>query len=339
MATSRAFAYNTGSGITGTDQVGNLAISVDQLDYSASPGGVTWWEGPDEEPGYIITRPVAGMNQPTPVSGVTAGVAFRRSTSLTDSSFIELANNFTGNVHNFTNAATASAWLTANGYWNSYSPPVLPAVLSLDAGNPTSYPGTGTTWTDLIGGKVFNLINGPGYDPGNGGKIYFHAPSGQYADCSASLPSLSTFTVSVWIYWDGVNSGGLPCIITEIYTGGALNYMLGAPQGVTAQGGYFNGGFQVSPQFTLTANAWSQIVLTCDAGQIVKIHVNNTLISTTPTSGVQPSSSNSGIRLMRRWDNAEFFGGYLATLDIYNTALTDSQVNTIFNSTKSRFGL
>jgi hypothetical protein len=42
---------------------------------------------------------------------------------------------------------------------------------------------------------------------------------------------------------------------------------------------------------------------------------------------------------MRRWDNAEFFGGYLATLDIYNTALTDSQVNTIFNSTKSRFGL
>ena len=34
-------------------------------------------------------------------------------------------------------------------------------VLSLDAGNPASYPGSGTTWTDTIGSMPFTLVNGP----------------------------------------------------------------------------------------------------------------------------------------------------------------------------------
>ena len=34
-------------------------------------------------------------------------------------------------------------------------------VLSLDAGNSASYPGTGTVWTDLVAGRTFDLYNGP----------------------------------------------------------------------------------------------------------------------------------------------------------------------------------
>ena len=56
MATSRPFAYNAGSPIIGTDQVGDLAIGVDSLDYTLSPGGVDWWIGPDEDLGYTICR-------------------------------------------------------------------------------------------------------------------------------------------------------------------------------------------------------------------------------------------------------------------------------------------
>ena len=218
---------------------------------------------------------------------------------------------------------------------NSYITPVL----YLDAGNVASYPGTGTVWTDLVGGKQFNLINGPTYDSGNGGKINFVATTGQYAECSTSLTSLPEFTTSVWHYWDGTNTGSLPCILTEVYTGGTINYFLGSVQGVVAQSGYFNGGFQVSPQFTLVANNWYNIVTTCDASQVVKVYINNTLLSTTSTTGSQPSSSNSGIRLMRRWDNAEFWGGYLATVQIYDKALDSVQVSSIWNATKSRYGL
>lgn len=54
MATTRPFAYNTGSSINGTDQIGDLAIGVDPEDYSKNPGGVKWWNGPDEDLGYVI---------------------------------------------------------------------------------------------------------------------------------------------------------------------------------------------------------------------------------------------------------------------------------------------
>jgi len=332
MATT-PLAYNPSlSPIAGTTQVGTLAVGATEQDYSIEPGGVTWWMGPEESTKYVIAVPVSGNTQPTPISGVTASVGFYQSTDLTDNSFIELTNSVFNQT--FSSATEASIWLTNNGYWNSYITPVL----YLDAGNPASYPGTGATWTDLIGGKVFNLINGPTYDSGNGGYINFSASTGQYANCSTSLTSLPTFTTSVWQNWSGVNTGEFPCILTEVYTGGAINYVLGNPQGAIAQGGYFNGGFQLSPQFTLNVNTWYNIVTTCDSNQVVKIYLNNVLISTTSTTGAQPSSSNSGIRLMRRWDFAEYWGGYLSTVGIFNKALTPGQISQIYESTKSRYG-
>ena len=47
-------------------------------------------------------------------------------------------------------------------------------ALTLDAGNPLSYPGTGTIWTDLSGNNNNGtLINGLTFDSGNGGSIVF----------------------------------------------------------------------------------------------------------------------------------------------------------------------
>jgi hypothetical protein len=334
MAITTPLAYNPSlSPISGTDQVGTLAVGITEQDYSTDPGGVKWWMGANEENGYVIAVPVSGNTQPTPISGVTASVGFYRSTGLTDTSFVQLTNNQFN--QNFSSATDASIWLTNNGYWNSYPAPVL----YLDAGNAASYPGTGTVWTDLIGGKQFNLLNGPGYDPGNGGKFYFYAPGNQYANCSTSLTSLPTFTTVIWHYWDGVNTGSLPCILTENYVGGSLNFTIGAPSGVVAQGGYFNGNFQLSPQFTLSANTWYQIVVSCDSNQVVRVYLNNTLLSSTSTSGPQPSSSNAGIVLMKRWDGLECWGGYLSTVGIYDKALTPGQISGIYNATKSRYGL
>ena len=211
-------------------------------------------------------------------------------------------------------------------------------VLSLDAGNPASYPSYGTIWTDTVGGKVFNLMNGPSYDYGYWGSLLFYAPGNQYATCGTSLPSLPQFTTAIWHNWDNQNTGGNPCILSEIYSG-TINYFVGNLQGVVAQGGYFNGGFQISPQFTLNPGLWYQIVTTCDANQVVSIYLNGTLISSTPTTGDKPTSSGAGINLMRRWDNPEFWGGYLSTVDIYDGALSSSRISSIFNSTKSRYGL
>ena len=46
-------------------------------------------------------------------------------------------------------------------------------VLCLDAANRRSYPGTGTTWSDLAESNNGTLTNGPTFDAGNGGSIVF----------------------------------------------------------------------------------------------------------------------------------------------------------------------
>ena len=70
MSTTRPFSYNTGSPIDGTIQVGNLAIGYPTTGYT----GTEWWNGPDEELGYVIAQPVSGDTQPTPVfSGAPSG--------------------------------------------------------------------------------------------------------------------------------------------------------------------------------------------------------------------------------------------------------------------------
>ncbi len=89
MPTSRPFAYNTGSVISGTQQFGSLAVGTPTSGVTGSP---QWWNGPDEDLGYVIAQSVSGNTQPTPVSGVTASVGFFRSTSLTESSFIQISD-------------------------------------------------------------------------------------------------------------------------------------------------------------------------------------------------------------------------------------------------------
>lgn len=59
----------------------------------------------------------------------------------------------------------------------SYNPPIVTdgLVLCLDAANKRSYPGTGTTWSDLAGANDGTLTNSPTFSSDNSGKIIFDA--------------------------------------------------------------------------------------------------------------------------------------------------------------------
>lgn len=121
MAFARPFAFNTGTTIPGTIQIGNLAVGVDDVDYSEQPGGVQWWNGPDEELGYIIAHETPSGTQPNPLS-IPAYVGFWRS-ELNDESFISLSQ-YVSSVHGtpqtFLSGDDAKTWLNINGYWTSY---------------------------------------------------------------------------------------------------------------------------------------------------------------------------------------------------------------------------
>jgi hypothetical protein len=81
----------------------------------------------------------------------------------------------------------------------SYNPRTITdgLVLCLDAANPKSYPGSGTTWTDLSGrGNNGTLTNGPTYSSSNGGSIVFDGVD-DYVNFSFVNPFAET--VIVWV--------------------------------------------------------------------------------------------------------------------------------------------
>lgn len=69
-------------------------------------------------------------------------------------------------------------------------------ILYLDAGNPNSYSGSGTTFTDLSGrGNHHTIVNSPTF---SGGKFTFNNTSMGFTKASALTGVTSTCTVVLW---------------------------------------------------------------------------------------------------------------------------------------------
>lgn len=336
-------AFTNGSPISGFKNVGKIAIDINPGlgDYSLGNfvGGVS---GSYDSIGYVIISDTttAGVVGRT-TGGNTTGPApadtptFWVSATKDDAGFLSLFNRLPvrANLVAFTDPFEASAWLRMNGYWTNYVTPVL----SLDAGNYIN-----GNWIDSIGGKQFTLYNSPTLGSNNGGYFNFSATSSQYAECSTSLPDLSQWSIGVWHYYTGTNVGSGACIVTEHYTGGNINFSLGDNYNAgLLSSGFFDGAWRNSGQngaYTLTPNNWYYIVGTYD-GYTLNLYINNSSsVGYVSYVGI-PLSSQSGIRLMSRWDNNSYWGGKLAKVDIYDGALSTTQIDSIWNSNKSRFGL
>jgi hypothetical protein len=115
MATSsvtRPIAYNASQiEIEGTTNVGYLCIGVDPLDYSSAPGGLNWVMGADEDMTTIIARPDHSELRPR----------FWKAYSFLD--LANYVNRLESGAGDFTDEATAKAWLNGAGYWTSYGEP------------------------------------------------------------------------------------------------------------------------------------------------------------------------------------------------------------------------
>ena len=116
MSTSRPFAYNPSqTSIPGIDLFGYLSVGPTG---SGKITGLTTWNGPNEDLGYIIAKVVPGNTQPTPIAGVSASVGFYRSSTFSEAAFLYIVNR--GLHLNYSVGTDASYYLLNNGYWTNY---------------------------------------------------------------------------------------------------------------------------------------------------------------------------------------------------------------------------
>ena len=217
-------------------------------------------------------------------------------------------------------------------------------VLALDAANSKSYPGSGTTWTDLTGlGNTGTLTNGPTYSSANGGSIVFDG-SNDGIQLPGTNFSLNTMTISAWNYSSNYNQNGF---IFEKTTNGSVN---------TQYSLFYNGDntiyyrtYGISPTGDLTANTttagivnnqWNNIVATFD-GTNKRIYVNGVLAATSVTLSGTVTQNTTGAAYIGIYGNfAGYpFNGRIAQTQIYNKALTAAEIKQNFNATRARYSI
>lgn len=210
-------------------------------------------------------------------------------------------------------------------------PPVQ--IMSLDG---SSYGGSGATWTDSIGSKAFTLQNSPTWSSTNGGQFTFAAASSQYAtlDEGAGFSTLPSWSVQSVFKLNSIPTSGAPCIITEYWQRSGqtkINFAQGCLNAVpNLQGGFFdqnNGYWNVSNAVeSPLIDTWYDIVTTYyGPSHTLKQYVNGIFWGSTYCPGT-PESSNPGIVIAKRWDNADYMDCTIKTINIWNGALTNSEV-------------
>ena len=218
---------------------------------------------------------------------------------------------------------------------NAYVPIVKDdLVLHLDAGYNKSYSGSGTTWYDLSGKGNNGTINGAGYINTNSGVLTFDGTDDIVTVLGGgSLNISSTITVMVWVYYIS-GSGRIFQKDGPIYT---RCWEIGGYEGAfRMEMWHSNGQATIGYGSPLAINGWTHLALTFD-GTNIKMYQNSTLVSTINFPGDIRTDANTPIILGGYW-GGEYFNGRISNAQIYNRALTATEVTQNFNALRNRFG-
>jgi hypothetical protein len=218
-------------------------------------------------------------------------------------------------------------------------------VLCLDAGNTKSYPGSGTTWTDLSGnGNTGTLTNGPTYSSTNGGSIVFDGSNDWFSTSLSSIGDANTsFTWGGFVKVNASTTSNF--FLFGNYTENSTNpfFTIAFNNSGTNTFVWFRdstGGTEVQgTSKSLSLNNWYYIIGVRDASaNQVKLYVNGVLESTNTFSGsfsVKSSTNNfGGLRHLTNYLNAN-----VSSVVVYNRALTAAEIQQNFNALRGRFSI
>lgn len=234
----------------------------------------------------------------------------------------------------------------------------------LDPANSSSYPGSGTLWTNLVSGQSaynFGLSNSPvASNVVNNGttnqSISFNGTN-QYATPNTSLLTAVQSnnwaeTREYWVYWRGVAG----CLTMESGANTPDTNWFDAQAAMSSnvlaysvwQENVVMTAYPVYSSFT--SNTWNHVIWQHNKATNtlmayvngVRTYSNNTVTRTTPDSiaGIQfytvlcaGSTTNFG------YGSGSYLGAALGIYRWYNTILTSNQIYNNFQSERSRFGV
>lgn len=208
---------------------------------------------------------------------------------------------------------------------------------NLDAGNSSSYSGSGTTWTDLTGNGNKVTLTGTGYTNVNGGGITFSTSSTYGTQTFASPPFNSDFTWSSIYKAPPIDGNGWDRIYsTGSYTAFHVGHVNGRP--LFSFENWYPGAaaLNTNAESTLTPGNYYMVTF---------VRSGNTLSSYVQASPYGTNGTASGavipvspITIGKGPDSQAWENGVMNVMLIYNYALSQAEIVQNVNYYASRFG-
>jgi hypothetical protein len=206
-------------------------------------------------------------------------------------------------------------------------------VLCLDAGNPLSYSGSGSTWTDLSGNGYNGTISNVSYNFSNKGFFTFNGTNSYITTTLDSVAKVGSMplTIELWINSDSATPVGIFDSAPN-YQNVLRNYSSGKVEWWSAS---------PSVNLNLSASTWYQLlfVFRFNTNRYIDYYKNGSFISTS-TGSTTSTFTWSGLRFGDiNNGTAGRYAGKLSIARIYNKLFSATDVLENFNATKGRYGL
>ena len=231
-----------------------------------------------------------------------------------------------------------------------YNPRIISENLEfyIDAANSRSYPGSGTTWSDLSGnGNTGTLVNSPAFSTDNLGYLSFDGTNDHVTIPSTALSSGNELTFSIWNY------GYLPLVTSTVvyFVNGSSVRMLSTHLTWSDGNIYFDAGDG-------SGGSYDRIYKSAFiGGEYVHLGWHNWVFTKNSSAGTMKIYRDgelwhSGSGLTRPIGTATgtayigttsptgaFHKGYISNVSLFDRALSDTEVAQNFNAHRGRFGV
>jgi hypothetical protein len=233
-----------------------------------------------------------------------------------------------------------------------YGPSIVTSglVLALDAADRNSYPGSGTTWTDLSGnGNTGTLVNGVGYNSSNLGSLSFDGVDDyvNFTDKPEFTFTDAKFSLEVFFRYVNKTDTDNSIIGKRDYglTQREYNFYMYEPSSIPTLrfiiSSNLTANWTIVESSTIQKNTWYHAVATSDAG-VGRIYLNGVLNATNNSMNSSTTNGTSPLTIGNAFNSGsalQYFNGSIPLARIYNRALTAAEIQQNFNATRSRFGI
>ena len=211
-------------------------------------------------------------------------------------------------------------------------------VLCLDAANPKSYPGSGTTWYDLSGNGINGTLqNGVTFLIQNNRVFSFDGSDDTVWFTNSTLLDNQNQTVLVWAKTNNTTQNGF------WFEKGSVNSQYSLFQeGSSIVWRHKFTDATLNSQYTTTAtylNITNYFMVAGTYNSVQKITYINGTARTTTNETRTVSTNATGMRVGSYVSGSYFYNGNIAQVQVYNRALSAAEIAQNFAAHRGRYGI